>query len=182
MIPPVLTWQTQFYNLPPVPTDAAACQQRAAAVTSLIAGLALGSPFTGSALFTFNTQVFASGMQGVPIAPSPAVMAIQYSQAFLAACNASVWLVAGGYLAVSAPPSLFSAPPVASFSPASVAAAAATLQAALSVLKAPTQIGPQELDMPKAFQAAFSSLQVMLSGLNSIVPTPTPLVATVPVM
>jgi len=182
MIAPVSTWQAQFYALPPVPTDGAACQQRALAVTALLAGIQIGLPFSGTALFTFATGVFASGMEGVPISPSPIAMAIQYSLAFQAACTASVWLVTGGYLGVPTPPTTFSAPPVAVFAPTSVAAATAQLQSALAVLKAPTVIGPQELEMPKAFQAAFASLQVMLTGLNSVPPTPQPLIATVPVL
>jgi hypothetical protein len=91
-------------------------------------------------------------------------------------------VAAGGSVGAPTPATIFSAPPAAVFEPASLTAATAALQTALL---AALPVGtPLSSAYPSALYTAFTSLQVLLTGLNSVPPVagPNPLIATVSVV
>jgi hypothetical protein len=177
MIDLSIIWQTQWDLLPLDPIGVAYPTNIASFLAARLINMSIAPPFFGSPVFTFNSATFAAGIAGMVPDPTGTIAPGKFATAFTAACTASVWLVpSGSYIGSPTPPTTFSAPPVAIFDPASVAAASATLQSTL--LTATPAPLPLTSVYPTALYAAFSSLMVTLTGINSIVPTPTPLIYT----
>lgn len=122
-------------------------------------------------VFNFQKALFEQGMLGATPAGGEAIIA----QAWASAISASTIIVASGSsIGAPSPATTFSAPPVVLILPPSVAAAQIALQNDLLAAppSPPSAVGP-------AFYKAFTSLQVSVTGINSVAPTPTPLVLPV---
>lgn len=179
MIDPVSIWTAEWANLPPVTDELAPVQIANFVFQRVSAKLSAGPPFSGGFVFTFAMPIFQQIITDIPKTPTTAIYATRYGDAFQSSCVGSALVCSGGFIGAATPPTTFSAPPAAVFDPGSVAVAKAALVATL--MAAPP--APSEASIvPIALHQAFSSLKIILSGLNSIVPTPTPLVATVPVL
>lgn len=186
MIDPLLTWQVQWDLLPIDPTGLLYPTNIATLLSNrMTSKLELTAPYIPSAptVFTFALPIFATGITGIPISPTGATAAIAFANAFEAACAASTFVAAaGGSVGVPTPATIFSAPPVAVFNPASVTAAKSVLQTSLAAA-VPTGL-PLTSTYPIALYTAFATLQVTLTGINSVPPPagPNPLTTSAPVI
>ena len=182
MIDPLSIWKSEFDNLPKdAPTVIQGMQNLANFVDSRVSGkLMLGPPIIGSSSYTFAKAVFVAPLIVLQATVDPVSGKIAMATAWQTAALASIMtLSAGASVGAPTPATTFAAPPLCVVNPASLAAAYASLLANLLAL-VPTK---EKSKIPDLFFSAFSSLTYIVSGINMIVPTPTPLIVPVnPVM
>lgn len=149
-------------------------------VTGKLALALLGGP---PAQFTWQPAMFANIIMNLPPSPDAVSGIMMLCNAWEAATMASTLVVTpGAFLGASAPPTLYSVVIASILLPPSIVAAKQVMFAALS-----TAVPIQDIHMSplgNAVYSAFSALQAMVTGLNSVPPPPgpQPLIVVSPVL
>lgn len=174
-VDPLATWQSTLAALPKVGDNSWAMN-----FASWYAGRIVGIAPSPAALvptgfvFTFNTALFASGLQTLPPTASAAAGITAFANAWLAAMDASTAVVAAGtFKPPSTPATLFSVVATTVIDTASKTAAKAKL---LELITAPAVGDATMSQFPIKFRDATLLLTITVSGTNSVTPTPGPLV------
>lgn len=174
MLDPASFWISEFANLPI--TDSNDWPDNIAdLIDSLTTNKLEISGISPPSTFTFNRNVFKAGI--VSLVPNANVVpnANAFALAFANAVAASTMFVAAGSsVGAPTPATTFSAPPVVVILPPTIAAAQAALTS--SIIAAVPVADPTMSTVPVAFRDAFLALAASVTGLNSVVPTPGPLV------
>jgi hypothetical protein len=173
------TWESNWANIALDSTGGSFATNIASFIAARVNGkLGIAPPNSGTAVFTFNSSVFASSIASLKPTQTPASNLNQIASAWQSAILASTFIVSSGaYIGSPSPATLFAAPPAATPIPsAGMAALSAELNIGFNTPTASASV------FPIAFYNAFAALQFSLTGMNSLVPTPTPLVATIGVL
>ena len=175
-IDPVITWKSEWANLPIDPIGTLYPANIASFIGQRVTTkLTLAPPFSGTVLFTFNNATFMAGITGLSPSPTPAAGAAAFAAAWESAILASVIIIPpGAFIGVSSPATLFSV--VTTVVPIVTPVAKTILQAAL--IAAPPALTALASAYPVELFSAFFNYQYLVTGINSIVPTPTPLIFT----
>ena len=163
-------WQNGWANLPKVNDDSWK-QNLGDYVEARTANMSLATytPST-NVTFSFNKSLFVQTLDGV----SGANLVPILSDAFeLAIIGSPIAVSPGTYIGVSTPATTFSVVSSSLFDLASAALGAAKI---LELASAPKVSDPLLSDFPIKLRDAFLLLTATVSGTNSVVPTPGPLV------
>jgi hypothetical protein len=175
-IEPLQVWKDEFEKLPKV-KDPSWAQTMANWYADMIAGIEpdptiLNSPgFT----FTYNPAIFAAAMVSIPPSVDPvsgvALIATAWESSMVAAIALAL---PGTILLPPSPATTFSVVTSTLIDPPSILAAKATL---LGLATAPKTNKGNDSQYPVKLREATLQLTITISGMNSVVPTPAPLVA-----
>ena len=188
-IDPLPLWKKEFKNLKPVgdkdPPGKWADNLADFIDQRVTNKMTLGTPIMGPpSTFTFQKALFSAPLKALQAVPDPISGRTAVANAWQSAILASTMVPGAGIaLGSPAPPTLFSAPPVCMIFPVSVTLAYAGLL--MDLIGLGEAQDPLMSKMPDALYTAFTKLQFMLQGLNSIPPPAGPLpliVPTVPVL
>lgn len=130
-------------------------------------------------LFVFSAATFATNLMTMPpVMAAPAGMTA-FANAWSAAIAltvfpATLFLAPGTVYGTPSPATTFSAITSVTLNPASLVAAKAKL---MELLQAVPVSDPQQSIFPEKFRDATLQLKIDVTGLNSVAPTPAPLVA-----
>lgn len=170
-IAPLTTWRSSFAALPLV-TDTSWQANIANWVNDNISGankLALNGMGGTGLTFTFNKATFQSGL-------ASANNIAGFATAFQSALTASLAVVgAGSFIGVSTPATLFSVVTTTVIDPPSIILAYNKI---LELNTAQAVTNSYDSDFPLRFREAILLLTITTSGMNSVTPTPSPLVDT----
>lgn len=175
-VDPLNTWKSTLASLPSV-SDASWSISFSSWYASRIIGISPDpSVFLASGfLFTFNTALFATGLVALPPVPTTAAGVLGFAAAWEAAILASVVIVGpGSALLPSSPATLFSVVAATIIDPTSIVLAKAKL---MELATAAAVSDAMDSEFPVKFREATLLLSISVTGVNSIVPVPTPLVA-----
>jgi hypothetical protein len=171
MIDSLPTWKSEFEKIPK--NKNSSMENLANYIDARVTGkMQLGTPFIGSSSFTFNKAVFLAPLSSLVPTVDPISGKLAMASAWQIAILASTMSASAGSIGVLSPATTFSVitPPIIP-SPTLVASYAALLSGLLALIPTP---GPSQI--PDLFHSAFSSLFYIVTGINSIAPTPTPLI------
>lgn len=147
--------------------------------------LTLASPPPLGLIFTFPQATFATSLQVLTPTEDPVAGIAGFADAWANSMSTIVFpatlnVLMGAFVPPSTPATLFSSITAVTIDPASLIAA----KAKISELASSTPVADaNNSDFPVKFREAFLLLTITVVGLNSIVPTPTPLtVANVPLI
>jgi len=172
MIDPLSSW-ISLWNLLPLVGDSSWADNQATFVLkrTLTPGL-MG--LTGQITFTFQEATFANLLKSIPMTPDKTQSATMIANAWNSAVSTSIMVVApGAFIGTSTPATLFSVVTSTLLDPSSLLSATQGIVSDLSA----APLSDDTSARPKAFYKAFKTLTYTVTGTNSIVPTPTPLVA-----
>ena len=173
MIDPLPVWKAEFEKMPK--TKNSSMEALANFIDARVTGkMQLGTPFLGNSSFTFNKAVFLAPLSSLIPTFDPISGRVALASAWQTAILASTMSASSGSIGAPSPATTFSVitPPIVP-NPALLVVSYASLLAGLLAL-VPTP-GPSQV--PDLFYSAFSSLSYIVTGLNSIAPTPTPLIS-----
>jgi hypothetical protein len=173
MLDPENTWRDRFAELKIV-NDISWASNIASLTDELTTGKLQITEITPPSSFTFNKAIFQAQLLPIVFAPTP-IPQLAIAAAWGAAMTASTMVVSSGAsVGAPSPATTFSAPPVTLLLPPTIAAAQAALAATL-IAAVPVPDAKQGILGP-ALRTAFITVKASVTGINSITPTPTPLV------
>lgn len=174
MLEPLPTWKQTFKEIPFSDNPSWAmniARWTSERSTSKLEWAGLGGPL----MFTFNSGVFQSRLHSMPHTPNASQGAMAFASAWESAMSASTLMVMPGiFIGGPTPPTLFSVV-AGAIDPASIQRGKAVL--AQQLLSAKCVDNSMESALPPAIYQAFMALTVSLSGINTVVPFPSPLMA-----
>jgi len=178
MLDPEINWKTTFASLPQSDNQSVAAQNLADAVDGLTTNKLEVPAITGTpASFTFNKSVFKSQIESLSPTDDADQGAENFATAWKSAIDASTMLVVtGASVGIPTPATTFSVVTSTVIDPASSSSAKSTLKNDLKNLPQVSSALASEFG-PK-FRQAFLNLTVTVTGVNSVAPTPGPLVLT----
>ena len=167
-------WKSEFKKLPQVSSSTSdGMKNLADFVAARVAGLAIGSPVTGTSTFTFSKASFVAPLLSLqPVTDTSGMIAL--ANAWQTAVLASTMVtLPGAYIGAASPATTF-ASCVTSIFPSSVVIAYNTLLSNLLSAK-PVAEDPM---FPVYLRNAFAGLQYTITGPNLVVPTPVVITTT----
>lgn len=181
MIDPLSTWQSTFASIPKV-SDNSWASNVATWYSDRITNIEPNQTELNTAAgfsFTFSEAVFQAQLALLPPTTNQATGIAGFASAWSSAIALTIYpatlsVAPGAYLGVSSPPTLFSSITSVIIDPTSITAAVAKIN---ELASAPPANDPSMSEFPEKFRDATLLLTITVTGLNSITPTPTPLIA-----
>lgn len=174
MLDPINVWQEEFSSL--AQTDGTGwAQEYASLVGRLVNGKLEAQGISPPSTFTFNQAIFAAQLLTLQPVPDAALGALAFGNAWLAAITSSTMLVAPGSSLGAPSPATTWATVASLLNPGATSIAHLKLVEALTNAK-PVE-DPEDSPFVIAFREAFLGLATDAIGVNTVAPTPAPLVA-----
>lgn len=166
-------WKSEWDNLPLDGTGATGGINVSQYVGDRLTGkLSLAPPMSGGFSFTFNVSAMAAILSTAVPDVSALPGATKFADAWAAGMNGAIVLVSSGaFVGSSSPGTTFSAPPVSAPGPGIAIARAALINDLISLT--PTTMS----EVPEKIRNAVLASNYVHTGLNSVTPTPGPLIA-----
>lgn len=172
------TWIETVNNLPTVKSAPESIKALVDAVDTCVTGKAELTGIIGTVSYTFQKAIFLAGLSSLGPAPVTATGVAQFVQAWQSAAAASVMIVPpGSSFGSPSPATTFSVVVTTLLDPPSLLAACSALQTELLAAGAAPVSSYKDSKVGPALYKAFKLLSYTVTGINSIAPTPTPLVA-----
>ena len=170
-ITPVAVWKAQYKLLPKVSTPLWADNLAALVGTQVALAQLVG--ITGAMVYTYTQPLLASGLKLNTQTPAQLSAAISTAEAWGSAAAASLMVVApGASFGAPTPATIFSVVTTTLLDPPSLILAKQSIVTKIMSSVPSTDDGM----LMDAFYEAFKKLTFSVTGINSITPTPTPLV------
>ena len=174
MIDPESKWTERFANLKPDGVGTSWAGKMASAVAEGVPSMGI-TGVTGSVSFTWQKSIFEGMIQAAVASPAAIAGAQVIANAWMSSVLSSVMMVASGaFVVASSPATTFSVVATSIIDPPSISIGYSAL---LSLLTSSVPVPDPNLNMMGiALYTAFKSLTVTITGINSVAPTPAPLI------